>query len=82
MLSNILLSRLMPYVNKITGYINVDFNIITYWSDILHLSDAGEKIWMYINYLLTSKKAYDSVRRETLYNILIEFSIPMKLVTD
>jgi len=26
------------------------------------------------------KKAHDSVRREVLYNILIEFSIPMKLV--
>ena len=26
------------------------------------------------------KKAYDSVRREVLYNILIEFRIPMKLV--
>ena len=26
------------------------------------------------------KKAYDSVRRETLYNILVEFDIPMKLV--
>jgi len=26
------------------------------------------------------KKAYDSVRREVLYNILIEFSIPMKVV--
>ena len=26
------------------------------------------------------KKAYDSVRREVLYNILIEFCIPMKLV--
>jgi len=25
------------------------------------------------------KKAYDSVRREALYNILIEFGIPMKL---
>ena len=27
------------------------------------------------------KKAYDSVRREALYNILIEFGIPKKLVT-
>jgi len=25
------------------------------------------------------KKAYDSVRREVLYNILIDFGIPMKL---
>ena len=27
------------------------------------------------------KKAYDSVRREVLYNILIEFGIPKKLVS-
>jgi hypothetical protein len=26
------------------------------------------------------KKAYDSVRREILYNILVEFGVPMKLV--
>jgi hypothetical protein len=26
------------------------------------------------------KKAYDSVRREVLYNILIEFGVPMKVV--
>jgi len=26
------------------------------------------------------KNAYDSVRREVLYNILIEFNVPMKLV--
>jgi hypothetical protein len=31
---------------------------------------------LYIDY----KKAYDSVRREVLYNILIEFGIPRKLV--
>jgi hypothetical protein len=26
------------------------------------------------------KKAYDSVRREVLYHILLEFGVPMKLV--
>jgi hypothetical protein len=27
------------------------------------------------------KKAYDSVRREVVYNILIEFGVPMNVVT-
>jgi hypothetical protein len=26
------------------------------------------------------KKAYDSVRREVSYNLIVEFSIPMKLI--
>jgi hypothetical protein len=43
-----------------------------------------EKKWEYnetVHQLLIDlKKAYDSVRREVLYNILIEFGIPMKLV--
>jgi len=34
-----------------------------------------------VHHLFTDfKKAYDSVRREVLCNILIEFGIPMKLV--
>ena len=31
-------------------------------------------------FFIDFKKAYDSVRREVLYNMLIELSIPMKLV--
>jgi hypothetical protein len=42
------------------------------------------KKWEYnetIHQMFTDfKKAYDSVRREVLYNILIGFGIPMKLV--
>ena len=43
-----------------------------------------EKKWEYKEathqFFIDFKKAYDSVRRETLYNILIEFGIPTKLV--
>jgi hypothetical protein len=43
-----------------------------------------EKKWEYngkVHQLFIDfKKAYDSVRREVLYNILIEFGIPRKLV--
>jgi hypothetical protein len=35
-----------------------------------------------ISYLQTLKKAYHSVRREVLYNILTEFGIPMKLMSN
>jgi hypothetical protein len=43
-----------------------------------------EKKWEYkatVHQLFIDfKKAYDSVRREVLYNIVIEFGVPMKLV--
>jgi len=43
-----------------------------------------EKKWEYneamYRLFIDFKKAYDSVRREVLYNILIAFGIPMKLV--
>jgi hypothetical protein len=49
----------------------------------LHSSDTGEK-WEHsdtVHQLFVDfKKAYDSVRREVLYNILIEFGVPLKLV--
>jgi hypothetical protein len=49
----------------------------------LHSSDNREE-WQYngtVHQLLINfKKAYDSVRREALYNILIEFWVPLKLV--
>jgi hypothetical protein len=42
-----------------------------------------EKKWEYnetvYQLLIDFKKAYDSFRKEVLYNILIEFGVPMKL---
>jgi hypothetical protein len=43
-----------------------------------------EKKWEYNEAMhqlfIDFKKAYDSIRREVLYNILIEFGIPRKMV--
>jgi hypothetical protein len=48
------------------------------------LLNTGEKMWEYNEAVHTPfidfKREYDSVRREVLYNILIEFGIPMKPV--
>jgi hypothetical protein len=53
---------------------------INYWSYILHMSNTWEKKWEYketVHQLFINfKEAYDSVRQEVLYNILIEFGIP------
>jgi len=84
-LSNILLSRLTPYAEKkVLGIINVDFDatsqlLITHSSFVKYLRKNGNTTKQCIS-SLHFKKAYDSVRREALYNILIEFHIPMKLV--
>jgi len=52
---------------------------VSYWSYYLHSSNTWEK-WEYneaVHKLLVDfKKVYDSVRREALYDILIEFGIP------
>jgi hypothetical protein len=69
---------------KLLGIFSVDINatgqlLILYSVFIKYLRKNGNTMEQCINYLQT-KIAYDSVRREVLYNILIEFGIPMKLV--
>ena len=83
--SNILLSRLTPYAERIIGDHQCRFRRITSATDRKFcIRQILEKKWecneavhqLFIDF----KKAYDSVRREVLYNILVEFCIPMKLV--
>ena len=70
---------------KLLWVINVDFDI-TGQPLIIYSAFARyfRKKWEYneeVHQLFIDfKKAYDSVKREVLYNILIESSIPMKLV--
>jgi hypothetical protein len=73
--SNILLSRLSPYIEELIGdhqcgFIVIDQLLIRF----LHLSDTGGKKWEYDDTVhqlfIDFKKAYDSVTREGLYNIL------------
>jgi sorting nexin-29 len=84
-LSNILLSRLTPYAEETTGDHQCGFRRNRSTADhIFCIRQILEKKWEYnemVHQLFVDfKKAYDSVRREVLYNILIEFSIPVKLV--
>jgi len=86
LLSNILLSRLSVYAEEITGDLHCGFWRNRSATDhiILHLLNTWEE-WEYNEagheLFIDLKKAYDSVRREVLYNILIEFGIPMKLIS-
>jgi len=85
MLSNILLSRLIPYAKEIIGDHQCGFRRNRSTIDhIFCIRQIVEKKWEYneeVHQLFIDiKKAYDSARREVLYKILIEFGIRGKLV--
>jgi sorting nexin-29 len=84
-LSNILLYRLIPYADEIIGDHQCGFRRNRSTTDqIFYIRQILEKKWEYngtVHQLcIDFRKAYDSVRREALYNILIEFGIPRNLV--
>jgi hypothetical protein len=84
---NVLLSRLVPYIDKIIGGHQCGFRRNSTTTDqIFCICQKIEKNWAYnetVHQLFIDfKKTYDSVRREVLYNILIEFGVPMKLLID
>jgi len=84
-LSNILLKRLTPYAEEIIGNHRCAFRCNRSTTD--HTFCIHQILGKKLEYnealhqlFIDFKKPYDSIRREVLYNILIEFSIPMKLV--
>ena len=84
-LSNIQLSRLIPYAEEIIGHHQRGFRRNRSTNDhIFCIRQILEKKWEHNEavhqFFIDFKKAYDSVRREALYNILIQFGIPKKLV--
>ena len=81
--SNILLSRLTPYAHEITGDHQCGFQCNRLTTDhIFCIHQILEKKWEYIEAVhqlsIDFKKAYDSIRKEVLYNILIEFGGPQE----
>jgi len=84
-LSNILISRLIPYMKEIIGDHQCGFRHNRSTIDhIFCIRQILEKKWEYneeVHQLFIDfKTAYDSVRREALYKILTEFGIRRKLV--
>jgi hypothetical protein len=84
-ISSNILSWLSPYIDEIIGDHQCGYQCNRSTTDqIFCIRQILEKKWEYsetVHQLFVDfKKAYVSVRREVLYNILIEFGIFMKLV--
>jgi hypothetical protein len=69
---------------KLLGNINVNFDVtdqlLIRCSAFVRLEEKWEYYETVHQLFIDFKKAYNSVRRKALYNILIEFGVPMKLV--
>jgi hypothetical protein len=79
--SNILLSRLIAYAHVIIGDRQCGFRRNRSTTDqIFYIRQILEKTWEHncsvYQLFIDFKKAHDSVRREALYNILIELEYP------
>jgi hypothetical protein len=81
MLSNILLSWLIPYIDEIVGDHQCGFRCNRSSTDQIfcicqRLGNKLEYNETVHQLFIDFKKAYESVRREVLYNILTEFGSP------
>ena len=83
-LSNILLSRMIPYANEIIGEYQCGYRRNRSTVDhIFSIRQILEKIWEYnkdqCQLFIDFEKVYESIEREPLYDILIKFGVPKKL---
>jgi hypothetical protein len=62
------------------GFNVTDQSLIRFSALTGYLENNGSTMREYISYSYTSKKAHDTVRKEVLYNILLECEVTMKLV--
>ena len=84
-LSNKHLSRMTPHSNQIIGKYQCGARSNRATVDHkFSIRQILEKKWEYNNEVcqlfIDFKKAYDSIKRESLYDILIKFGVPIKLV--
>jgi len=85
MLSNIILGKMKPYIEKIMGgYQNGFGDGRSVIDNIFALKILNEKLWEYnqsVQYLFIDfQKAYDSLHRDTQWEYMKEFKIPTKLI--
>jgi len=85
-LSNIILGKFKPYIEKVMGdYPNGFRDGRSVIDNIFALKIINEKLWEYnqsVKYLFIDfQKAYDSIHRDTLWECMKEFKIPTKLIT-
>ena len=83
-LSNILLSRMTPYANEIIGEYQCGF-----WRNrstvgpIFSIRQTLKNKWKVnkevCKLFIDFQKAHDSIKRESLYDILIKFGLPKEL---
>ena len=83
-LSKIPSSRMTPYANEIMGEYQCGFRRNRSTVDhIYSIRQILEKKWEYSKVVcelfLDFEKAYDSIKIESLYDILIKFGVPKKL---
>ena len=84
-LANIILEKIKPFIEKITGYYQNRFrdgrSVI---DNIFALKIIHENVWEYnqsVQYLFIDfQKAYDSIYRDTLWKCMEEFKISKKLI--